>query len=69
MEKLSRNAVLLIIDVQKGFDESVLSNRNNPEAEENIARLLMTWRTKPPCFSRSAHIAITKLAISSRPFW
>ena len=39
-----QNAVLLIIDVQKGFDEPAWGQRNNPEAEQQIARLLQLWR-------------------------
>jgi nicotinamidase-related amidase len=45
MKKLSRNTALIIIDVQKGFDEPFWGKRNNPQAEENIVKLLEAWRT------------------------
>ena len=35
---------LLIIDVQKGLAEAALGQRNNPDAETNMARLLDAWR-------------------------
>jgi nicotinamidase-related amidase len=44
MDSLPRNATLIIIDVQQGFDEPIWGQRNNPQAEENIARLLTAWR-------------------------
>jgi nicotinamidase-related amidase len=40
-------AALLIVDVQKGIDAAYHAAdgpRNNPEAEQNIARLLAAWR-------------------------
>ncbi len=41
---ISKNAVLLVIDVQQGFNDPFWGPRNNPEAEANIARLIRAWR-------------------------
>lgn len=42
---LPKDAVLLIVDVQKGMDVYAKEyNRNNPELEKNIARLQSAWR-------------------------
>ena len=45
MTTWAKNAVLLVVDVQQGFDRYNESlHRNNPALEANLARLLEAWR-------------------------
>ncbi len=41
---LPADAALVIVDLQKAFDDPRFARRNNPEAEANTARLLACWR-------------------------
>lgn len=43
---LPEDTALIVIDVQKGLDEQYWGERNNPEAEQNMARLLDAWRRR-----------------------
>ncbi|MFF4579481.1 cysteine hydrolase family protein [Streptomyces sp. NPDC001389] len=43
--EIAPNSALIVIDVQKGFDEaSFWGPRNNPDAEDNIAALMDAWQ-------------------------
>ncbi|MEU7607172.1 cysteine hydrolase family protein [Streptomyces sp. NPDC041003] len=43
--EIAPNSALLVIDVQKGFDDaSFWGPRNNPAAEDNIAALMDAWQ-------------------------
>ena len=38
---------LVVIDVQKGFDDAAYwGERNNPDCEDNVAKLLAAWRSE-----------------------
>lgn len=41
---MSEQTALIIIDMQKGMRSPTLPPRNNPQAEDNIARLHAAWR-------------------------
>ncbi|MFH8842203.1 cysteine hydrolase family protein [Streptomyces sp. NPDC017868] len=52
--EINENAALVVIDVQKGFEQEFWGRRNNPEAEENIAALIDAWQEtgRPVVFVR-----------------
>jgi len=45
MTELSKSAALIVVDVQHGLADPGRGERNNPQAESNIARLLAAWRS------------------------
>jgi nicotinamidase-related amidase len=44
MTRLPQSTVLIVIDVQQAFLDPRWGERNNPQAESNIARILAAWR-------------------------
>jgi nicotinamidase-related amidase len=44
-DRLPRETALIVIDVQKAIDHPSWGERNNPDAERNIAALLGAWRS------------------------
>jgi len=43
---MNRSTALLLIDVQQGLDEAYYGTRNNPGAEQVLARVLAAWRER-----------------------
>jgi nicotinamidase-related amidase len=44
---VSPKTALIVVDVQKAFDDASLwGRRNNPDCEKNIARLIEAWRQR-----------------------
>ncbi len=66
MESLAPNAALLIIDVQKGFDEPSWGQRNNPCMEKRIVELLGAWRASGRPVIHAKHMS-TSPASPLRP--
>lgn len=44
MTKLGSRPALIVVDVQRGLDDPKWGRRNNPNAEENVAKALSGWR-------------------------
>ncbi|MDZ5471389.1 cysteine hydrolase family protein [Bacillus sp. 31A1R] len=58
MSQFMTPPALLILDVQKGFDDPYWGKRNNPQAEENMARLLSEWRNRKWEVIYSQHLSL-----------
>ncbi|MFF3862503.1 cysteine hydrolase family protein [Streptomyces sp. NPDC002209] len=67
---LAPNAALLVIDVQKGFDDaSYWGPRNNPAADANIAALMDAWQEsgRPVVLVRHASRAAGSVLAADHP--
>jgi nicotinamidase-related amidase len=58
MKTLLTAPALLVLDVQKGFDDPFWGERNNPQAEENIVKLLTVWRKRGWQVIYSQHLSL-----------
>src|SRR5687767_754925 len=68
MSYLPQSTALVLIDVQKGLDDPSWGPINNPQAEENIARLLKAWRaTSRPVFIYTSPLTPSGLTVAGRP--
>ena len=57
MQIVAPDAALLIIDVQKGFDDPVWGRRNNPRMEQRIVDLLEVWRVGERLIIHAKHMS------------
>ncbi|MFB0630941.1 cysteine hydrolase family protein [Streptomyces sp. AB3(2024)] len=68
--EIAPDSALIVIDVQKGFDDaSFWGPRNNPAAEENIAALMDAWRQsgRPVVLVRHASVHPGSVLAPDRP--
>lgn len=43
---MASDPALIVIDVQRGFDDPTLGPRDNPACDENVAALIAAWRKR-----------------------
>jgi nicotinamidase-related amidase len=58
MKTIINQPALLVLDVQKGFDDPHWGKRNNTQAEENILKLLTEWRKRGWEVIYSQHLSL-----------
>lgn len=63
--EIQANAVLLVIDMQKGINHPKLGRRNNPDAELHIEKLLSAWRASRQPIIHVRHFSRTRDSV----FW
>ncbi|MCV9887011.1 isochorismatase family protein [Metabacillus halosaccharovorans] len=58
MSQLFTQPALLVLDVQKGFDDPYWGKRNNLQAENSIQTLLTEWRKRDWTIIYSQHLSL-----------
>ncbi|AGX03369.1 isochorismatase [Bacillus infantis NRRL B-14911] len=58
MKKMDSPPALLVLDVQKGFDDPYWGKRNNPAAEQIIGQLQDEWRKRGWKIIYSQHLSV-----------
>ncbi|MCS0653511.1 cysteine hydrolase family protein [Cytobacillus firmus] len=58
MNRFPTAPALLVLDMQKGFDDPYWGKRNNPQAENNAFRLLTEWRKRKWPIFFSKHLSL-----------
>ena len=66
MKTFAPSAALLIIDLQKGFDEPIWGRRNNPNMEARIVDILRAWRASKRAVIHVKHMS-TRATSPLRP--
>src|SRR4051794_2586441 len=59
MPAMPMTAALILIDIQRGFDSPYWGRRNNPDAEQNAAKLLSAWRESGRPIFHIQHLSST----------